>query len=76
MQRALAAGDLGLAHAALHERVCSRDGRTGLHGHALPGGLFDWSGHGLAEYTLAHSLLRWQTALHEWLGLWAYVLTR
>lgn len=28
------------------------------------------------EYSLAHSLLRWQTALHEWLGLWAYGLTR
>jgi uncharacterized SAM-binding protein YcdF (DUF218 family) len=28
------------------------------------------------EYSLAHSLLRWQTALHEWLGLWVYDLTR
>lgn len=28
------------------------------------------------EYSLAHSLLRWQTALHEWLGLLVYSLTR
>jgi uncharacterized SAM-binding protein YcdF (DUF218 family) len=28
------------------------------------------------EYSVAHSLLRWQTALHEWLGLLAYKLTR
>lgn len=30
----------------------------------------------LTEYSLAHSLLRWQTALHEWLGLGVYALTR
>jgi uncharacterized SAM-binding protein YcdF (DUF218 family) len=30
----------------------------------------------LTEYSLAHSLLRWQTALHEWLGLWVYRITR
>lgn len=30
----------------------------------------------LTEYSLAHSLLRWQTALHEWLGLGVYGLTR
>lgn len=30
----------------------------------------------LTEYSLAYSLLRWQTALHEWLGLAAYRLTR
>jgi uncharacterized SAM-binding protein YcdF (DUF218 family) len=30
----------------------------------------------LTEYSLAYSLLRWQTALHEWLGLMAYGLTR
>jgi len=30
----------------------------------------------LTDYSLAHSLLRWQTALHEWLGIWAYRLTR
>lgn len=30
----------------------------------------------LTEYSLAHSLLRWQTALHEWLGLWVYGVTR
>lgn len=30
----------------------------------------------LAEYSLANSLLRWQTALHEWLGLWVYGVTR
>jgi len=30
----------------------------------------------LTEYSLAHSLLRWQTALHEWLGLWVYGQTR
>jgi uncharacterized SAM-binding protein YcdF (DUF218 family) len=30
----------------------------------------------LTEYTLAHSLVRWQTALHEWLGLWVYRMTR
>lgn len=30
----------------------------------------------LTEYSLAHSLLRWQTALHEWLGLWVYSVTR
>lgn len=35
-------------------------------GHATP----------LSEYSLAHSLLRWQTALHEWLGLLVYDLTR
>lgn len=28
------------------------------------------------EYSLARSLLRWQTALHEWLGLWVYGVTR
>ncbi|MEN9774181.1 MAG: hypothetical protein RL322_1251 [Pseudomonadota bacterium] len=28
------------------------------------------------EYSLAHSLLRWQTALHEWLGALVYRLTR
>ncbi|MEG2045465.1 MAG: YdcF family protein [Comamonas sp.] len=28
------------------------------------------------EYSLAHGLLRWQTALHEWLGLLAYRVTR
>lgn len=30
----------------------------------------------LTEYSLAHSLLRWQTALHEWLGLLVYSLTK
>jgi len=30
----------------------------------------------LAEYSLANTLLRWQTALHEWLGLLVYGLTR
>jgi uncharacterized SAM-binding protein YcdF (DUF218 family) len=30
----------------------------------------------LTEYALAHSLLRWQTALHEWLGIWVYGMTR
>jgi len=30
----------------------------------------------LTEYSLAHSLLRWQTALHEWLGLAVYSLVR
>lgn len=30
----------------------------------------------LTEYSLAHSLLRWQTAMHEWLGLAVYSLTR
>ena len=33
----------------------------------------DWTP--LTEYSLANSLLRWQTALHEWLGLWVYGLT-
>ena len=28
------------------------------------------------DYSLANSLLSWQTALHEWLGLWVYGLTR
>jgi uncharacterized SAM-binding protein YcdF (DUF218 family) len=28
------------------------------------------------EYSLAHSLVRWQTALHEWLGMWVYRVTR
>ena len=28
------------------------------------------------EYSLAHSLLRWQTALHEWLGLLVCGMTR
>jgi len=27
-------------------------------------------------YSLAHGLLRWQVALHEWLGLLAYRVTR
>ena len=31
---------------------------------------------GVTESELAHSLLRWQTALHEWLGLWVYGVTR
>lgn len=30
----------------------------------------------LNEYSLAHSLVRWQVALHEWLGLFVYGLTR
>ena len=30
----------------------------------------------LTEYSLAHSLLRWQVALHEWLGLVVYGWTR
>lgn len=30
----------------------------------------------MTEYSLAHSLLRWQTALHEWLGIGVYRLTR
>lgn len=30
----------------------------------------------LTKYSLAHSLLRWQTALHEWLGLLVYAITR
>jgi uncharacterized SAM-binding protein YcdF (DUF218 family) len=30
----------------------------------------------LTEYSLAHSLVRWQTALHEWLGNWVYGMTR
>jgi len=30
----------------------------------------------LTEYSLAHSLMHWQTALHKWLGLLAYRLTR
>lgn len=30
----------------------------------------------LSEYSLAHSLLLWQTALHEWLGLWVYQYMR
>ena len=29
-----------------------------------------------SEYSLARSLLLWQTALHEWLGLWVYGVTR
>lgn len=29
-----------------------------------------------SEYSLANGLLRWQTALHEWLGLLAYRVTR
>lgn len=30
----------------------------------------------LSEYSMAHSLLRWQVALHEWLGLLVYGVTR
>lgn len=30
----------------------------------------------LTEYSVAYSLVRWQVALHEWLGLWVYGLTR
>ncbi len=28
------------------------------------------------EYSLARSLLLWQTALHEWMGMWVYGMTR
>jgi uncharacterized SAM-binding protein YcdF (DUF218 family) len=37
-----------------------------------------WTGDStpLTEYSLTGSLLRWQTALHEWLGLLVYGLTR
>jgi len=28
------------------------------------------------EYSLASSLMRWQVALHEWLGLAVYAFTR
>lgn len=28
------------------------------------------------EHSLAHDLLRWQTGLHEWLGLLVYCVTR
>lgn len=30
----------------------------------------------LTEYSLAYSLVGWQTALHEWLGLFVYSVTR
>lgn len=30
----------------------------------------------LTEYSLAYSLVRWQIALNEWLGLWVYQWTR
>lgn len=30
----------------------------------------------LTEYSVAYSLMRWQTALHEWLGLLVYGVTR
>jgi uncharacterized SAM-binding protein YcdF (DUF218 family) len=30
----------------------------------------------LTEYSLAYSLVGWQTALHEWLGLFVYFVTR
>ena len=30
----------------------------------------------LTEYELARSLLRWEIALHEWLGIWVYRMTR
>lgn len=30
----------------------------------------------LTEYSLAHSLVRWQVALHEWVGMGVYGLTR
>jgi uncharacterized SAM-binding protein YcdF (DUF218 family) len=29
-----------------------------------------------SDYALARSLVQWQTALHEWLGLAVYGLTR
>jgi uncharacterized SAM-binding protein YcdF (DUF218 family) len=29
-----------------------------------------------SDYSLARSLVQWQTALHEWLGLAVYALTR
>lgn len=32
---------------------------------------WDWT-----DYSLAYSLVKWQTALHEWLGLYVYRLTR
>jgi uncharacterized SAM-binding protein YcdF (DUF218 family) len=35
------------------------------------GSVTDWT-----EYSIAHGLLRWQTALHEWLGLLVYRVTR
>jgi uncharacterized SAM-binding protein YcdF (DUF218 family) len=28
------------------------------------------------KYAMVQSLQRWQTALHEWLGLWVYGVTR
>jgi len=30
----------------------------------------------LSEYSMALSLLRWQVALHEWLGLFVYGVSR
>jgi uncharacterized SAM-binding protein YcdF (DUF218 family) len=30
----------------------------------------------VTDYDLANSLRQWQTALHEWLGLWVYWVTR
>ncbi len=30
----------------------------------------------LSEYELARSLRRWEIALHEWLGIWVYRMTR
>jgi hypothetical protein len=32
---------------------------------------WDWT-----DYSLANSLVKWQTALHEWLGIFVYRLTR
>jgi len=49
---------------------------VGCHVTAYPVDFRTGASTSLTEYSLAQSLLRWQTALHEWLGLVVYKMTR
>ena len=49
---------------------------VGCHVTAYPVDFRTGASTSLTEYSLAQSLLRWQTALHEWLGLVVYQMTR
>lgn len=68
----MAAGHVGLAHAAQHGRFEA----VGCKVTPYPVDFRTGDSTPLIEYSLAHSLLRWHTALHEWLGLWVYGVTR
>ena len=49
---------------------------TGCNVTAYPVDFLTGSATPLTEYSLAHSALRWQMALHEWLGRLVYAVTR